>query len=165
MNLRSRLLVVSFVSAAMVLQGCSSVKKSLGIDRDAPDEFCVNPSSQPLDMPPDFFTLPNPEPGKPRPQEVKDMEAKKEKFVGTNTKQQSLSPGQKTILEMAGAEPGKDNIRPEIDNASRIEKAKGKPVLEQLGIKKTDSYEVINPLDEAADLQKKGIPQTQAPKS
>lgn len=143
-----------------MLQGCNSVKKTLGIDRDAPDEFSVSPSSQPLDMPPDFFTLPKPVPGQPRPQDVKNREASKEKIIGSN-QSKTLSPGQKTILEMAGATGDQDHIRHEVDKESRIEKAKGQPVLEQLGIRKPNSKdEVINPHVEAIELQNKGIQQT-----
>ncbi len=161
MSQRIHLVLISLLSSCMLLQGCSNVKKTLGIERDAPDEFAVTPSNQPLDMPPDFFALPTPDPGCPRPQEVKEANAKKEKLLGSPIATKGpLSSGQKALLEKAGVQSGQEHIRKEIDTQSRIERAKGKPVLEHLGIKKTKSTEVINPYDEAEELEKKGIPST-----
>jgi hypothetical protein len=154
----SRLITLSLLSATIFLQGCNSVKKTLGIERDAPDPFSVTPSLQPLDMPPDFYALPTPNPGSPRPQDVKAMGAKKEKVLGANQAQPASSPGQQALLDLAGAEEGQDKLARELDNESRIESAKGKPVLEQLGIKKA-KHNVLNPYEESIELQKKGIPQ------
>jgi len=156
----SRLAIISLLSGCVLLQGCGSVKKTLGIDRDPPDEFAVTPSIQPLDMPPDFFILPPPEPGTPRPQDVRERNAKKEKLLGSSGEKGALSPGQKALLGMAGAEGGQDQIRHEVDTESHIESVKGKPILEKLGIKKTKPKgDAINPYEEAVELQKKGIPQ------
>ncbi len=154
-----RLSIISLF--CIILQGCHSVKKTLGIERDAPDEFAVTPSNQPLDMPPDFFTLPTPDPGCPRPQEVREINAKKEKLLGSTPQEKgTLSPGQKALLEKAGVEPGQEDIRRKMDEESHIERAKGKPILEQLGIKNSrPKEETINPYDESLELQKKGIPQ------
>lgn len=156
---RSRLVVISLLSGCVLLQGCSSVKKTLGIERDPPDEFAVTPSILPLDMPPDFFTLPPPEPGAPRPQDMRERTAKNEKLLGSTPHKGTLSPAQKALLEMAGAKEGQDKIRSEVDTESRIESVKGKPILEKLGIKKTKPGDTINPYEEAVELQKKGIPQ------
>lgn len=164
MNQRYKYIIGSFLTCSVLLQGCNSVKKTLGIDRDAPDEFSVSPSCQPLDMPPEFSVLPTPVPGQPRQQDMKGREATKEKIIGSTQGGRTLTPGQKSILEMAGAEGGKDHVRTEIDNESRIQKAQGKgPVLEQLGIiKKTENKEeLINPHTEAVELQNKGVPQMQ----
>jgi len=160
---RYHLVVISLLSGCVLLPGCGSVKKSLGIERDPPDEFAVSPSTQPLDMPPDFFVLPAPEPGTPRPQDVRENNTKKEKILGLRSNKGILTPGQKALLDMAGAEEGQDQVRRQIDEESHIEKAKGKPLLEKLGIKKKSKTDVINPYEETVDLQKKGIPQNQAP--
>ncbi len=156
---RCRLVTTIFLSSCSLLQGCGSVKKTLGIDRDPPDEFAVNPSIQPLDMPPDFFVLPRPEPGTPRPQDAKEMDAKKEKLLGSSERPATSSPGQKALLELSGAEKGQDNIRQKVDEESRIESTKGKPILEKLGIKKSQpAGEVVNPHEETIELEKQGIP-------
>ena len=167
MSQRTHLVLISLLTSCVLLQGCSNVKKTLGIERDAPDEFAVNPSELALEMPPDFFVLPAPDPGCSRPQEVREAHAKKEKILGSSMATNgTLSPGQKALLERAGVQPGQEHIRKEIDAQSRIEHAKGKPVLEQLCIKKSKSTEeVVNPYDEAGELQKKGIPQNRIPAS
>lgn len=156
---RSHLIATSLLIGCFTLQGCGSVKKSLGIDRDPPDEFAVTPSIQPLDMPPDFFVLPEPCPGAPRPQDLAAINARNEKFLGSAQGQNELTPGQEALLEMAGVEEGQEIIADELDRESNIERAKGKPILESLGIKKTKKGDVINPHEEAIKLQEQGIPQ------
>jgi len=161
-NQRYKYIIGSFLTCSVLLQGCNSVKKTLGIDRDAPDEFSVSPSCQPLDMPPDFFVLPEPTPCQPNPQEMKGREIAKEKIIGATQGGKTLTPGQKAILEMAGAEEGNDRVRTKIDEESMIQRAQGKPVLEKLGIRKANNKEeVINPHTEALELQNKGVPQMQ----
>ena len=133
---RSHLIATSLLVGCFALQGCGSVKKTLGIDRDAPDEFAVTPSIQPLDMPPDFFVLPAPCPGAPRPQDVAAINERNEQFLGAQQGHEQLTPGQEALLEMAGAEEGQEVVASELDKESNIERAKGKPILESLGIKK-----------------------------
>ncbi|OJW49146.1 MAG: hypothetical protein BGO67_11335 [Alphaproteobacteria bacterium 41-28] len=158
MSSRSRLVTIMLLSGCFFLHGCGSVKKTLGIERDPPDEFSVDPSIQPLDMPPDFFSLPLPEPGAPRPQDVREMAAKKEKLLGSAPGAGTASPAQKALLEMAGSEGKQDDIRRQVDEESHIESAKDKPWLEQLGIKEaTPVGEVINPTEETIKLQNQGI--------
>jgi hypothetical protein len=55
--------------AALLLSACGEgTARTLGLVRDAPDEFQVT-TRAPLSMPPDMTTLPPPRPGAPRPQE------------------------------------------------------------------------------------------------
>ena len=51
---------LAFVSLSFLLSGCDSVKKSLGLDHDPPDEFSVV-TRAPISLPPDFNALPTPE--------------------------------------------------------------------------------------------------------
>ena len=155
----SRLVTLAILSGCFLLEGCNSVKKTLGIDRYPPDEFSVTPSNPPLDMPPDFFALPPPQPGVARPQEVREMDARKEKLLGSGAGKGTVSPGQKALLEIAGAESEPD-IRRQVDEESHIESAKGKPWLEQLGLHKSKT-EVVDPHAETVKLQGQGIPQNQ----
>ncbi|MBY0291981.1 MAG: DUF3035 domain-containing protein [Alphaproteobacteria bacterium] len=158
MTQRLHFITITLLSGCFLLYGCQNVKKSLGIDRDPPDEFSVSPSIQPLDMPPDFFALPTPQPGTPRPQDVKEFDAKKEKFLGSKPNNKTASPGQKALLDLAGAQEGQDKVRQEVDAESHIEHAKGKPVLEQLGIRKTKPKgDVLNPYEESLNLENQGI--------
>lgn len=158
MTQRLHFVTITLLSGCFLLSGCQNVKKTLGIDRDPPDEFSVNPSIQPLDMPPDFSTLPTPQPGAPRPQDVRELNAKKEKILGSKSSSSSASPGQKALLDLAGAQEGHDKVREEIDAESNIARAKGKPVLEQLGIRKAKPEgDVVNPYEESINLENQGI--------
>ncbi len=164
MSQLNRLVTLSLLSACFWLQGCTSVKKTLGIERDPPDEFAVMPCTQPLDMPPDFFVLPKPQPGTPRPQDVKAMESKRKELFGStkmeSTKTGGTSPGQTVLLEMAGT-PQAD-IREKIDKEYHQEASKKNIVLETLGIKQSKS-DIIDPHAEAKRLTKEGVPQTNTP--
>jgi hypothetical protein len=154
----SRLISLSLLSGCLLLQGCQSMKKTLGMEREAPDEFAVTPCSQPLDMPPDFFALPVPQPGIPRPQEVKAMKSKQEKLFGVEKKPGTQSSSEKALLEKAGAEKAEKGIRKQVDEESRIE-SPDKTVLEKLGIKKSEPKgDVINAEEEVRTLEEKGIP-------
>ncbi|MBK5955442.1 hypothetical protein CCR92_15760, partial [Rhodospirillum rubrum] len=61
MNPFARTLVAAALLAPLALSGCSNAKKSLGLDRQPPDEFKVV-TRAPLAMPPDFNLRP-PQPG------------------------------------------------------------------------------------------------------
>jgi len=63
-------------AAALSLQGCTGLKRSIGLEKTSPDEFAVE-SRAPLEMPPDFDLRP-PQPGATRPQEkAADQQARK----------------------------------------------------------------------------------------
>ncbi len=153
----NKLIFTPLIASCVFVSGCSNVKKTLGIEKDAPDEFSVVPSIQPLDMPPDFYDLPKPKPGAPRSQDVRAAEAQKAKLVGAAPQGVESSSGQNSILEMAGAQDKEQDIRRTIDTESRVASAKGKPVLEQLGIKKSKTGEVIDPYEEVVGLNQKGV--------
>ncbi|MDI9637195.1 DUF3035 domain-containing protein [Kamptonema cortianum] len=162
----SRFTLIALLSGCCLLQACGSVKKTLGIDRAPPDEFAVTPTDLPLEMPPEILALPElpkPDPGAPRPQDIKALEEKRNQVLGIKPQNHKASKGEQNILQQAGAEPGQKELRKEIDEESRIEEAKGShSVLQSLGIKKKKlPGEVVNPYEEAAELQKKGIPQNQ----
>ncbi len=154
-----RFLTIVLLSGCFFLEGCGSVKKTLGIERDPPDEFSVTPSVVPqLETPPDFFDLPKPIPGAPRPQDERAMNAKKEKLLGSGAREGMASAGQTALLEMTGSEEEQDGIRRKVDEESHIVQAKGRPWLEKLGIKKEKpAGDALNPYEEAIELQKQGI--------
>lgn len=155
---RSYRMTLVLLSAALVLQGCSSVKKTLGIDRDPPKEYTVTPSLQPLEMPPDFACLPTPMPGVERPQDRIAREEQEKKLLGAPRRKEALSPGQKALLNMSGAQPNQDHIRSKVDTEARMGVKKDKPIIETLGLKKSKPEgEAVNPYEEAAELKKKGV--------
>ena len=55
------------LTCALLIAGCTDLKKAIGLERTSPDEFAVE-SRAPLTIPPDFELRP-PSPGAPRPQE------------------------------------------------------------------------------------------------
>src|SRR6266478_1487913 len=64
---RAPLFEVACLCASLLLLGCSDLRRVVGLDRVAPDEFSVE-SRAPLTIPPEFNLRP-PQPGAPRPQE------------------------------------------------------------------------------------------------
>jgi hypothetical protein len=79
---------ILYSTGALLLQGCTDLKRSIGLEKTSPDEFAVE-SRAPLTMPPDFELRP-PQPGAARPQE---------KSSGQQARQ---------VIEQAGpGEPGK----------------------------------------------------------
>lgn len=154
MTQRSYAIPLGLICICLALQGCSSVKKTLGIDRDPPNEYVVTPSVQPLEMPPDFSCLPTPMPGVERPQDQAARNAQEEKILGSSREMASSSPGQAAVLDMCGAQANQDHIRHEIDTEAQMEHMKDKPIVEKLGIKKTKPKgDALNPYEEAARLE------------
>lgn len=131
------------------------------MEREAPDEFAVTPSSRPLCVPPDITYLPVPIPGAKNPQDIQ-QNSENVKLLGAEKIKGTLSPGQKALLKMCGAEHQDPKIRYQIDTESHIEKAKGKPLLETLGIRSTKpAGEVINPNEELLKLEEQGVSSNQ----
>ena len=67
MSFRRVLVPFAATALALVLGGCEETRKSIGWDKDPPDEFRVV-TRAPLSVPPEFGLRP-PAPGAPRPQE------------------------------------------------------------------------------------------------
>ena len=154
----------ALLGLALLLERCSGVMKTLGLERQAPDEFAVTPSEAPLDMPPDFFVLPTPTPGAPRPQDPSATDLAFKELTGkTSPTRPGVSSGESALLQMAGAESGQDQIRAEVDSESRIEKIEDQNLLQRLGFQKGKRPgKALNPYEEAEELQKKGVPTTPA---
>ncbi len=66
--------------ALTTLSACDTVRDLAGLDRTGPDEYAVSPTD-PLVIPPDF-TLRPPQPGAPRPQEVRAEDKAKQALLG-----------------------------------------------------------------------------------
>ena len=80
-----QLLKISVYGLFLLSAGCSQVKTELGLDRHTPDEFSVMQRA-PLEIPADLNTLPVPQPGMQRPQDVTAKEQAKEVILGTPAK-------------------------------------------------------------------------------
>lgn len=102
--------------ALLLLTGCSgNVERTLGLTRDAPDEFTVE-TRAPLSMPPDY-TLSPPQPGAPRPQELTAQQAAEAALApGAALGAPPPGPetaGQQALVAGAGG-PGPANVRQQI---------------------------------------------------
>ena len=104
--------VVAIVAAAAAASGCSTIGRSLGAGKTAPDEFRVV-TRAPLTLPPDYSLRP-PRPGEARPQELEpDAEARAALF-GQDVAQ-SASVGERSLVTRAGADTVDANVRDQVD--------------------------------------------------
>lgn len=109
------------LTLAVLLTGCgdTSLTRTFGLVRDAPDEFTVV-TRAPLSMPPDF-TLRPPQPGAPRPQEQGERtqaEAVLSPEAALGAPRMALSPGQAALVRDAGGTPAPD-IRRRVDEEAK----------------------------------------------
>ena len=105
------------------LSGCSGsgdLARTIGLVRDAPDEFTVT-TRAPLSMPPDFAIRP-PTPGAPRPQE-RSASASAEAALAPQTAMAPAtapSAGERALLSAAGPAAPAD-IRAEVNKQASLE--------------------------------------------
>jgi hypothetical protein len=107
-------------ATALLVAGCdfnsSSLSRTFGLTRDAPNEFTVT-TQAPLSMPPDY-SIRAPSPGAPRPQEMAPQTAAEEALVPQTTLSGEptggMSPGQQALLAQAGP-PAPADIRSEVN--------------------------------------------------
>ncbi|PWC34475.1 hypothetical protein TSO352_18695 [Azospirillum sp. TSO35-2] len=107
--------------AALALAGCSDVRRSIGLDRQSPDEFSVV-SRAPLTLPPSLQNLPKPRPGASRPQDSTPTQVAAGAVFGGSARNGSRNAaagstaGEKSLIAQAGARDGIDpNIRAKVD--------------------------------------------------
>ncbi len=104
------------------LAGCANgdLSRTIGLTRDAPDEFTVT-TRAPLSMPPDFSLRP-PTPGASRPQELSERQqaeaalAPQVALAGP----QGTSPGQDALVSAAGPAAPND-IRTKVDAEAQLD--------------------------------------------
>lgn len=103
---------------ATVLAGCGQdTARTLGLTRDAPDEFQVT-TRAPLAMPPALGQLPAPRPGTGRPQERSAREAAETLLTGGPAQPLAApTPGEAALLAQAGGGVP-DDIRAQVDQES-----------------------------------------------
>ena len=148
--------ILALVIAAPVLAGCGTrqLTDTLGLTRDAPNEFMVT-TRAPLQMPPNFEIRP-PTPGTPRPQERPESRQAEEALVpytalaGTTAQD---SPGQEAIVRAAGP-PAPPNIRARV-NAEASKEQPEQTLTDQLLFwqKSPTPGTVVDPTREAQRLR------------
>ncbi len=103
--------------ALALLSGCGDVRRQMGFDKQAPDEFAVV-SRAPLSIPPDYSLRP-PQPGATRPQEGSTTEQARQTILGGKATLKATQPlvrggrsgGEMAVLKKAGGDDIAADIR------------------------------------------------------
>ncbi|MCB9989832.1 MAG: DUF3035 domain-containing protein [Rhodospirillales bacterium] len=115
----------------LTLTGCEGTKEQLGLTRKVPDEFAVLKRA-PLEMPPDYSLRP-PEPGAPRPQEAEpEKQAEAVIFGGEKSSSVTADSAEAALLQQAGADAARPDIRRVVDQETAKIAPKEVPVAEKL---------------------------------
>lgn len=107
------------LAATVALSGCEQTKQLLGQTKQAPDEFAVFQRA-PLSVPPDFALRP-PAPGTERPQAVNPRDQARSALTRTAATEPSgsLSAGERSILQLTGANQADAAIRAKVNAETR----------------------------------------------
>lgn len=148
-------ILLTAIALPLVLGACSNVKKTLGMERNTPDEFSVVERA-PLTVPPNFDLMP-PQPGAPSPQEGSTAATAQDLILGS----QQAAPAASTGSAAEGALVSQANR-----NASAPVKATGtdSSVAEKLGLE-TDKGTALNASEEAQRLKQQNINTSMPPVS
>ena len=153
-----RWLPVLAAGSLISLAGCgeSSLARSFGLTRDAPDEFAVT-TQAPLSMPPDFNLRP-PRPGVLRPQQRPEREQAEEALVPQLALTGpggggGMSRGQSILVDEAGPSVRGD-IRQKVDQDASVEQASAGFLDRVLTWRKTDTRNIeVDPDREAQRIR------------
>lgn len=118
---------------ALLCVGCSgNVREQLGLEKESPDEFAVL-TRAPLEVPPSL-TLPPPQPGAPRPQELSAIKQAETTLLGgsARTKTDTTSSAEDSLLQKAGANTADPNIRATVNQETKKLEDRNKPVAQKL---------------------------------
>lgn len=146
--------IIPFLILTIFMVGaCSNPRKSLGLSKNAPDEFKVTKNA-PLEIPPSM-TLPTPRPGAPRPQEIEVTKQAKAALFGGRSAPARPSQAEALLLEQAGTANAASNIRTTIDSEVGVIDESNQSVAKRLlGIGKDGSEaKVLNATEEAERLK------------
>ncbi len=140
--------------ASLAIAGCSGddLSRTIGLTRDAPDEFTVT-TRAPLSMPPDFALRP-PRPGASRPQELSERQQAEAALSPTTAlagATTGTSPGQQALVSAAGPAAPRD-IRNEVDAEAQLD-APGRTFADRLMFWKP-APPAGTPVDPAAESQR-----------
>jgi len=119
-----RALSLLILPGLLALAACSGdeLTRTFGLTRDAPDEFRVT-TRAPLSMPPSL-TLPPPQPGASRPQEMTQDQAAEAVLSPESALARGsgdTSPGQQALVAAAGPQ-APANIRARVDSESQLDR-------------------------------------------
>lgn len=127
-----KLFLFSAACSVFILSGCGTVKSQLGLDRHSPDEFAVMQRA-PLEIPSDLTTLPAPQPGMPRPQDVSAKQQAAQAILGSaGALSETTSSSEEALLQKTNATVANSNIRRQLAEESGQEKNDKRPVIKKL---------------------------------
>ncbi len=131
-HLKIALCAFTLILGAATLTACESAKSTLGLEKQAPDEFAVLKRA-PLELPPDYSLRP-PRPGTPRPQEQEPVNKAREVVFGEQTAPQASQPSnpEESLLLKAGAAEVDPDIRAKVDRESTEYVEDNRPAAQKL---------------------------------
>lgn len=150
-------------SMCIALAACTGhqVRDNLGLTPATPDEFSVIKRA-PLELPPSFKTgeivLPEPTPGKKRPQEI-SAEAQAKKILKTDETQlqptDQASAGESAFLSNIPTEETPTNIRTLVEQENKEWVDENTPVVEKLGMRESSAAkkQALDPKEESKRLK------------
>ena len=103
----------ALAALGLVVSGCGTVQRSLGVSKVTPDEFRVV-TKAPLVVPPEFALRP-PAPGEPRPQELAPESAARNALLG-RAQAVARTEGEQLLVSKAGATQADPLIRYVVDD-------------------------------------------------
>ncbi len=133
------ILKMSVCGLFLLSAGCDTVKQELGLDRHTPDEFSVMQRA-PLEIPTDLTTLPVPQPGMQRPQDVTAKQQAEKAILGSEAKTNAVvdstvatkpSAAENALVNKAGGTPD-SNIREKIAAEAGTGEKDNRPVVKRL---------------------------------
>lgn len=163
------LIAVLVATTSLSLSACSQgVKKTLGMQRNMPDEFAVVERA-PLTLPPNYDLAP-PQPGAARPQESAPVNTARGLILRSEPSAPKaiagLSGAENALLNKAGTSTADQNIRQELRASDDMNTDPNRPVIEKLGLRGTsEEGKALNATQEAARLKQQNIksPQPSVP--
>ena len=122
---------LALVAGAVFVLGACDVARTLGIDREGPDEFAVLRHA-PLTLPPDYRLRP-PEPGAVRPERPLQRDRTRETLTGaTASEREALSEGESALISKTGGTKVDSSLRRRIDEETAELARKNRLLLDDL---------------------------------
>ena len=148
-------LILPLAATALSMTACSQVKDTLGLNRRSPDDFAVM-TRAPLEMPPSMTTLPTPQPGMPRPQEMSPVTSAQTAILGQSATSSDLeSRAETSLLQKAGAMEASPNIRAVVNKESAEGAEDNRPVAKKLlGLVNKSEDDPASVVDAPGELQR-----------
>lgn len=119
MSIKAHLVTLSLSGAVIALSGCASASRTLGITKDAPNEFNIL-TNAPLIVPPEYNLRP-PSPGESSLLDNYSQRSAREALIG-EVDPTEPSEGEVILLTRAGAGRADQEIRLKIDGQNSVER-------------------------------------------